>query len=264
MPKFEQFDIENTPTNRFHPKCNIQCFAYSIIVGISCFFIPFFIFLSRTNEKSYNYEFQISPTNGTIFLQSFEERLQNIIKIEKTTATFYTQYSWRPKTRNYNMEDAMIKYRIWDNGKNDLTLKLKDLFRENIESNIIKTSAKYKNIKKKIELNIHWRINKNIYNTFSWQQSAKINNVNKPTINNLEDVKNYFTNADIFFKDGEWINYNKKSVEMITYISNINGKNIEFDLLIEENSISLEYKWKDKLSYQDTKIIQEIGEKLIS
>jgi len=264
MPQFEQFDIENPPRNSFKPRCNFQCFGYSILLSISCFFIPFLVLYKNPSQK-YNYEFQISPSNSSKFLQTFQNNIKEIIQFEYVGTTICEQYSWRPIKKNYEMDDAMVKYRIWQDGKNDLTLKLKDLFKENVDKIGLQIARKYKDTKKKVELNIHWKKMEKSYNYYSWQQSAKISNLpDFPQITNLKDVSHYFPNANKIFTNSEWINYNHKILQIQQYIGYINNEKVDFDLIIEDGDISFEYKWYEPLTYDVTKIVNKIGYKLVN
>lgn len=264
MRTFEQFDIEE-PQNRFKPICNIQCCAYSSLLTIAAFLIPFLILFSHSQDTNFNYEFQITPDvlNQSSALLDFEKKLYELVDITDRQKKYYKQYSWAPEDKNYEMEDAMIKYRIW-NDKNDLTLKLKDLFRENIEKVKINIDKKYRDTKKKIELNVHWKKMQKIYTTYSWQQSAKISNIDMPQISDTADILNYFPNADKIFNNCIWNLYNTKDVVIYEYSGTINNENVEFDLIFEDNgSVSFEYKWYEPLTFQTTEIIQKIAKTLI-
>jgi len=264
MAKFEQFDIDDE-TNHFKPICNKQCCAYSILISIGCFLIPILILSIQSYKIDYNYEFQLKPfiDNSTNFIKNFEDRLYSVVKIDNIEKLNYKQYSWKPIEKNNKIEDVILKYRVWVD-KNDFTLKLKDLFKENVNKVKIKINKRYKNIKKKVELNMHWIKNDKVYTTYSWQQSAKIRNIEFPKIVNTEDILHYFPNADDIFNNCNWINYNIKDVTVYRYTGKINSEKIEFDLMLENDKIiSFEYKWYKLLTLETTKIVKKIVERLI-
>jgi len=271
---------KNSFIERFKPQFNGPCLVYSLMLGTGIFLTTFFVLKEKGLSISENYEFQVMPSSSNISLEhpyilKFSEKFRKIITIEKEEHRKFKQYSWKPKDDKYNMDDAFIKYREWDNGNNDLTLKTKDLYKENVDFIKIKINSKYKNTKNKLEKNIYlYKINEKKYYDFAWQKSAKIINLDeKPIIETNKDVLEYFPNSnDIFsLKDGDdWENYNIKFGYIVQYTGKINGETVDFDLFFQYNEknklkeYNFEYKVNKPLSYKTSKEIKKINNDVLN
>jgi len=244
MRRFKK--LENKNFEPLKPKCNLFCFFLSSSICIILFLLGFFI-PKNEDKQEISYEFQAKPLlyneNDFIHLFSNYSDFEFIEKIQ------VLQKSYKSIHNNYKMEDAMIKYRSFSDGKKDLSLKIKDLFKENINQFIIKTNHNFKH-KNKIEINYHWKQDQNIYS--SWQQTSKVYLSKEPILETINDVKEYFPNAEEIFMNNEFFeNYNQK--KLIIYKYNFIQLKTVLDIIFEydENNVlqdlSIEYKLKDNI-----------------
>jgi len=273
MAKFISLDNENVTNKNY--KSTIFLMICIFALALSCIVL----ILKKCNDKSelsdYNLELQVSLPipdnwiNEKKYLDTFQKKIRTAfnnswyIDYSSIKKSSIVQKIWIPQNFS-DLDTIYIRFREFNNKTNDLTLKIKDLFRENIEKYDLKTMSNYEKIKRKIEMNFHWYYSLIPYTTFSWQQSVKIQNINFSGVNFL----NYFPNNDQF---GTFVNAKKNCITEYYYDGLLNNITVKYNIIFGyENcstnipySISFEYKWYHDININNTKMFDKIGKYLL-